>query len=214
MDMAKFVHIARSAAVCLAAGFFTTLSGCADVRYFVDGDLKDVSVSQIARLQHPRATQLLFSFKTRGLVNATTSEILEDDITRIVASSELFSAVSSGPAPGGAILSVEIDAIPGTQRELARGLTSGLTLGLTGSTRTDPFVCTVDYIASPGGTKLTTTAQHAIYIPMGIIDSRPKNIVMARNRLDALHTVARQVVTAALQQLSNDPEFRKEAEAP
>jgi hypothetical protein len=190
------------------------LGGCASQSYFVNSSLKDVSVSQIERLDRPRPAQLLFSFKVRGLVDTRTSEILEDDVKRIAASSGLFAVVDDGPAPGGAILNVTIEDFPGTEGEVSRGLASGLTFGLAGYTRADPFVCTVDYVSSPGASRLTTTAQHAILIPSGIIDSRPKDLVIAKSWIDALRMVTRQSATASLQRLSQNPVFRKEAQTP
>lgn len=190
------------------------LAGCMSQSFFVDGSLKDISVSQIQPLDRPRPVQLLFSFKTRGLVDARASDTLESDVTRIVASSGLFSTVTEGPASGGAILNVTIERFPGTEGELSRGLASGLTLGLAGTTRKDPFVCAVDYISSQEAKELTTTAEHAIYMPFGVIDFRPKGIVIAKSWTDALRTVTRQSVTQSLQQLSQSPTFRKEAQVP
>lgn len=210
----KLMYIARFGCACLAAAVIMMLAGCASQSYFVDGSLKDISVSHIQQLDRPRPVQLLFSFKTRGLVDARTSDILESDVTRVVASSGLFSTVIEGPAPGGAILNVTIERFLGTGGEVSRGLASGLTLGLAGSTRKDPFVCAVDYISSQEAKELTATAEHAIYMPLGVMDFRPKDIVIAKSWIDALRTVTRQSVTRSLQQLSQSPTFRKEAQAP
>ncbi len=197
-----------------AAVVMSLLGGCVSQSYFVDGNLKDASLMQVERLDRPRPAQLLFSFKLRGMVDTRTSEILEGDVTRVVASSGLFAAVDSRPVPGGAILNVTIEGLPDTEQEVLRGLASGLTLGVVGSTRTDPFLCTVDYVSSPGAEGLTTTEQHAIFLPRGIVDSRPKGIVIAKSHIDALRTVTRQSVIASLQQLSQSPLFRKEAQVP
>lgn len=208
------MYIGKSACACLAAIAIAMLEGCTSVSYFVDGSLKDISVSQIERLEHPRPAQLLFSFKIRGLVDTKTSEFLENDVAGVVASSGLFTAVGETPAAGGAILNVSVDFLPDTGMEVSRGIGAGLTLGLVGSTRADPVVCVVDYIPAPGNEKLTTTVQHAIYVPLGIIDSRPKGIILAKSRVDAWRIVTRQSVTATLQQLAESAVFRKEAQTP
>jgi hypothetical protein len=192
----------------------TVLAGCASPSYFVDGSLQNVSVAQIERLERPRPTQLLFSFATRGLVDTQVSETLEAEVARIVAASGLFTTANETPAEGGAILNVVIDAHPATDEEVARGVAAGLTLGVVGSTRRDPVVCKMDYIPAPGSEPLTTTVQHAIYIPLGIVDSRPKGIILAKSRIDAQRIVTRQSVTAGLQQLSQSAAFRKEAQTP
>lgn len=208
------MFIARCGFTCLMAAVTIMLAGCMSQSFFVDGSLKDVSVSHIQKLDRPRPVQLLFSFKTRGLVDTRTSDILEGDVTRVVASSGLFSTVTEGPAPGGAILNVTVERFSGAAREVSRGLASGLTLGLVGSTRRDSFVCAVDYISSQEAEELTATAEHAIYMPLGVVDFRPENMVIAKSWGDALRTVTRQSVTQSLQQLSQSPTFRKEGQAP
>lgn len=214
MSIRTFTSIAGLDRTCLVAILLLLLGGCASQSYFVDGSLKDVNVSQVERLDRPRPVQLLFAYKTRGLIDPIVSDLLEQDIASIVSSSGLFAAVNDGPAPGGAIVNVTIERFPDNGSEFLRGLASGLTYGVAGSNRTDPFVCTVDYVAAPGAEKLTTNADHAIHMPIGLINSKPKGIVLAKSWRDALRTVTRQSVTASLKQLSQSSDFRKEAQIP
>lgn len=182
--------------------------------FFVDGNLKDVSASQIERLERPRPVQLLFAYKERDLVDPNISDLLAQDVEKVISSSGLFTAVNSGPATGGAIVNITIERFKDTDAEIARGIAAGLSFGVVGSTRTDPFVCKVDYIAAPGTQKFTTDVRHAIYLPFGVVDFRPKGMVLAKSWRDALRTVTRQSVTASLKQLSQSPDFRKEAQLP
>jgi hypothetical protein len=198
----------------LAAMLLLALSGCMSQHFFIDGSLKNVSVAQIERLDRPRPVQLLFAYRIRGLVDPLVSDLLEQDVQRIVSSSGLFTAVDAGPAPGGAIVNITIERFPDTDNEVSKGLASGLTIGVVGYTRSDPFVCTVNYVPAPGVQKLTTEANHAIHMPLGLISSRPKDLVLADSWRGALRTVTRQSVTASLKQLSHSPDFRKEAQAP
>jgi hypothetical protein len=198
----------------LAAMLLLVLSGCTTQHFFVDGNLKDMSVAQIERLDRPRPVQLLFAYKTRGLVDPMDSDLLEQDVEKVVSSSGLFTSVTAGPAPGGAIVNVTIERFPDTDNTFSKGFASGLTYGMVGFTRSDPFVCTVSYLAAPGAQKLTTDANHAIHIPNGLINSRPKDMVLANSWRDALRRVTRQSVTASLKQLSQSLDFRKEAQVP
>ncbi|HEY7641603.1 MAG TPA: hypothetical protein VH814_17875 [Steroidobacteraceae bacterium] len=204
----------KSIANVTAAIVISLLTGCASPRYFVDGGLKDVDVSQIERLERPRPVQLLFAFKIRGLVDTRTSEALEAEVARVVTTSGLFAAVDEAPAAGGAILNVSVDFLPDTGSEVSRGVAAGLTLGLVGSTRKDPILCTLDYIAAPAQDKLTATAEHAIYVPLGIIDARPKGIILAKSRVDAWRIATGQSITAGLRDLSHSPAFRQQAQTP
>jgi hypothetical protein len=213
MITARIVHFARVSGVYLVTGL---LAGCmTQPSIFVDGSLKDAHLSQIEKLERPRPTQLSFAFKTRGLVDTRNSKMLESDVSRAVASSGLFSSVDTRAVLGGAVLNVTIESFPHPGKEIPKALASGfLTLGLIGSTEKIPLICTVDYIASDGSGKLTTTTEHAIYVPYGVVDFRPKNMVMVSSWGEALHAVARQSVTAALTQLAHSSEFRKEAQDP
>ena len=116
------MYIGKSGCVCVAAIAIAMLEGCSSTSYFVDGSLKDVSVSEIERLERPRPAQLLFSFKIRGLVDTKTSEALEGDVAGVVASSGLFTSIGESPAAGGAILNVSVDFLPDTGAEVPRGL--------------------------------------------------------------------------------------------
>jgi len=210
----KLLHLARAPGACLAAGLLVILGGCTTTTdIYVDSSLSDVRLSQIERLQHPRPTELIFTFKTKGLVDTTKTHMLAGDVTRIVEGSGLFSAVDDRPVRGGAILSIEIESFPDPDSEALIAVASTMTMGLVGSTTPASFACTMDYIASDGSPTLTTSTRHAIYLRSGGFDPRPKKMVMVRDGGDALHTVVRQSVTGALKQLSNSPAFRKVAEA-
>jgi hypothetical protein len=182
-------------------------SGC--VSMYVDNALKDVSPAQVARPAEPHPVQLLFTFQTKGVNNTRATDALKKQVREAVEASGLFAAVGTDPAAGGAIVDIRLDNVPITseQEAMAKGFGTGLTFGLVGSSVTDGYVCTVDYLP-PGATqRLTATARHAIHATVGA-KGAPANGIKARSAAEAVDTMTRQVVISALVALSKDPGFR------
>ncbi len=194
------------AAACLAAMAAMT-SGC--VSMYVDSALREVSPAQVVRPAEPHPVQVLFTFQTKGVNNTRATDALKKQVREAVEASGLFAAVGTDPMTGGAIVDVRLDNVPITSEKeaMAKGFGTGLTFGLVGSSVTDGYVCTVDYLP-PGATqKITVTARHAIHATVGA-KGAPPNGIKARNAADAVDTMTRQVVTSALIALSKDPGFK------
>ena len=179
-------------------------SGCATP--YVDGALRNVSAEQIRRPSRPQDVQLLFTFRTKGTDNIKVTDALKSEVEAAVASSHLFVTQSGAPALSGAILNVVIDNVPLDDSAFAKGFATGLTLGLAGNVVTDGYICTVDFV-SPQGKKVTKTIRHAIHTTIGA-KGAPANGVKAKSLEEAAHTMTRQVVTAALKDLAEDPVFK------
>jgi hypothetical protein len=182
-------------------------SGC--VSMYVDSALREVSPAQVVRPAEPHPVQLLFTFQTKGVNNTRATDALKKQVREAVEASGLFAAVGTDPVAGGAIADVRLDNVPITSEKeaMAKGFGTGLTFGLVGSSVTDGYVCTVDYLP-PGETrKVTVSARHAIHATAGA-KGAPANGIKARNAADAVDTMTRQVVTSALIALSKDPGFK------
>lgn len=185
----------------------TMLSGCATI--YVDNKLQSVDAAQIRKPQRPQDVQLLFSFQTKGTSNARATEILKADVMRAVSESGLFAVVGTDPSLSGATMSIIINNIP-EDGAVGKGVATGLTMGLAGNVVTDNYVCTIDYLPAASGSKLTKiskTATHAIHTTVGA-KGAPPNAVKAKNIEDAVRTMSRQVVTAALKDLSTESTFK------
>lgn len=185
----------------------TLLSGCATI--YVDNKLQNVDTSQIRKPQRPQDVQLLFSFQTKGTPNARATEYLKADVTRLVTESGLFAVAGPDPSLSGATMSIIINNVP-EQGAVGKGVATGLTMGLAGNVVADNYICTVDYLPAASGTKLakiSKTATHAIYTTVGA-KGAPPNASKAKNIDEAVRTMSRQVVTAALKELSTEPTFK------
>lgn len=180
-------------------------SGCATM--YVDGALKDVDASQVRKPVRPQDAQVLFTFQTRGTANAKATAFLKEEITKTVEASGLFASFGPDPSLSGAILNITINNVPLDDDAFAKGFATGLTFGLVGSKVTDGYVCTVEFLPPGSSQKVVAKSRHALHTTMGA-KGAPKNAIKAKSINDAVLTMARQVVTAALKDLSQDRVFQ------
>jgi hypothetical protein len=181
------------------------LTGCAV--HYVDGAHKDPLPTAFAKPAQPKPVQLLVEFQTKGVSNARATSVTKAIITDNVKSTGLFSEVRDTPAPDAGVLSVTLNNVPLTDDAFSKGFVAGLTLGAAGQQVTDGYICTVSYLA-PGATKpVVKTARHAIHTTVGA-SGAPPNSYKASSIDDALRVMVRQVVGAAMGDLSRDRDFR------
>lgn len=205
--MSSIPRFLRLIAACTTLTALLFMSGC--VSLYVDSGLKDVSATEIKKPARPQEVQLLFGFETKGSANARATELLKSEVVEVVGSSGIFSTVATDPVASGAILNVIINNVPVTDENdaMVKGFATGLTFGLAGSTVTDGYICTVDYLPPAGGPKITRTSRHAVYSTIGA-KGAPPNTIKAKNAEDAFRTMTRQIIIAALKDLSQDPVWK------
>lgn len=196
----RFYHRFLSACVMAGAGL---LSGCASV--YVDTATKAVPVAEMKKVAQPKPVRLVFEFQSKGAPNARATDFLKETVTEQVKTSGLFSAIDS-TSPDDAILNVTLNNVPLTEDAASKGFVTGLTFGLAGSAVTDGYICTVTYLP-PGKTQpVTKTARHAIHTVLGNA-SAPAGAVKSEGLDVAVRTMAREVLSNALRDLSYDPAF-------
>lgn len=195
----------RGFAVLALTAALSLLGGCAS--YYVDGNTRDVAVSQYKAPAAKRPVQLLFEFQTKGVANARATELLKPKIRAQVESSGLFAGVSDTPAADSALLSVTLNNVPLSDDAFSKGFMTGLTFGLAGSQVSDGYICTARYTGSAGASPVTHQARHAIHTTMGATSS-PGNAVKADNIDSAVATMTRQILSNVLNDLSQDPAFQ------
>lgn len=182
---------------------------------YLDNTLGDLKAEDRIAVADPKPVQLLFEFQNNGAPNAKAQTFLLARVTADVKASGLFLDVSDGPATGGAVLSVVLNNVADLKKAEAKGVATGLTLGLAASTVTDGYVCTVTYLGSdPNAAKIAKTEQHAIYTTIGLFGSTPPNATKMKSQEDAVYTMTDQVLAHALNDLAADPAFNPNAPAP
>ncbi len=206
--MSKRVHrfrALRNAAGAAALLGLLSLTGCAS--FYVDTATKEVAAEAYRKPAAPRPVQLVFEFQTKGVANARATEYLSAQVKDQIKGSGLFAEVADKPVEGGALLSVVLNNVPLTDDAFGKGFVTGLTFGLAGSQVSDGYVCTLKYLAQPQATAISKTTRHAIHTVMGAKDA-PANGTKMDSLEQAVRTMTRQVVSASLDELSRDPEFR------
>lgn len=199
--------VARAARLLQLAGLAVaaaTLSGCA--AFYVDTTLGETKPEEIRKPAQPKPVQYLFTFQTKGQPNAQATGLLKAQVVEQVQASGLFSQVSDAPVEGGSLLNITINNVPITQDAAAQGFATGLTLGLAGSTVTDGYIGTLDYLPPAPGSKLSLTANHAIHATIGS-SSPPPHAEKAESAEAAVRKMVRQLVGRGLKDLSQDPAF-------
>jgi hypothetical protein len=191
----------RVAARLAAAAVVVVLTGCASS--YVDTATKEVPVAQYKKPVSAKPVQLMFEFQTKGAPNARATEALKAQVVEQVKGSGLFAEVKDGPARGGAILSITLNNVPLDDNAFGKGFVTGLTFGLAGSKVTDGYVCTAKFVSDGHPEPIVKTARHAIHTTVGA-GAAPPNAVKADSIEAAVRTMTRQVVSAALNDLSTE----------
>jgi hypothetical protein len=181
------------------------LTGCAN--FYVDGNLKDTPQAAYHRPAQPQQVQLVTEFQTKGVSNARATDHVKTMVADAVRASGVFSEVRDTPAPGAGMLSVTLNNVPLTDDAASKGFIAGLTFGAAGQQVTDGYICTVTYLAPGQSTPIVKSVHHALHTTIGAKGS-PVNAVKAASADEAIRTIVRQSVSAALNDVSHDPAFR------
>ncbi len=184
----------------------SALGGCS-ISPYVDTGLPDLRAEDKVAVANPRPVQLLFEFQTKGVGNGQATDLLKGEVASAVQASGLFSQSGPAPAPDGSMLHITINNVPLTDDAFAKGFATGLTFGLAGTTATDGYICTIDYLA--GGSKKTEqVTRDAIYSNIGAKEA-PPHAEKAASLEIAVKTVARRLVSNGLNDLAKNPDFPK-----
>jgi hypothetical protein len=182
------------------------LQGCLTVKSYVDPSLPVITNTQLPKVQQPRPTTVLFEFRTKGNANARATSGLSGRVIAAVAESGMFGQLST--TVGGAdsaVLKVVIDNVADTGSAVAKGVGTGLTLGLAGSLVTDNYICTASYTFQ--GKSAETTVHHALFSTIGNHSAPPGMTPVMTH--DAINQVIDQLVWHALVQLDQQNAFGK-----
>jgi len=177
---------------------------------YVGDGLTDVSAQDKAVVANPQPVQLIFQFDTKGAPNARATKLLKQHVIDDLKATGAFAQISDGPTSNGAILGVTIDDVA-TPADLARaegqGAVTGATFFIAGSNITEHYQSTLEYVASPTSPKITRTAQQAVIMQMGLINSPPEHAVKIGKMDDAIYTMVRQIIDNPLNEILKDPTF-------
>lgn len=205
--MLSFFTVHKSVVRALFIAIFSSImfSGCASV--YVDTATKDIPVTDFKQPEKKKPVQLVFEFQTKGVPSAQATTYLQEQISKQVKNSGLFSNVEAASVAGVSMLNIKLNNIPLTENAAEQGFVTGLTFGVAGSAITDGYVCTMTYLPAEPQTKpLVKTAKHAIHTTLGNAKA-PENAIKSASVDEAVRAMAQQIVSNALKDLSLDPQF-------
>lgn len=203
--MLRGAVVARALSTAVLALGLSALTGCAN--FYVDNKLPEVPATQFTKPAEPRAVQLFFEFQTKGVQNQIATVHLKTRVTEQIRDSGVFSAVSDGPVPGGATLSIVMDNVPTSDDAFSKGFVTGLTFGLAGSQIGDGYLCTATYRAPGGPAPIVKKARHVLWTTVGA-KSAPPDAIKATSAEEAITLISRQIVSNVLNDVTLDPSFR------
>lgn len=179
------------------------LTGCATP--YVDTATREVPVADYKKPVQPKIVKVNFEFQTKGVPNSRATEFLKAQVNDQLLNSGLFIAATVDANAD--LLNVTLNNVPvDGQNPAMSGFVTGLTFGLKGSTVTDGYVCTINYLPAGSSTALTSSARHAIHTTVGA-GSAPPNAEKSPDMEAAVRKMTRDVVSTALRDLSNAPGF-------
>jgi hypothetical protein len=195
----------RSWRVVVALAVCAGVTGCMTVKSYVDPTLPVISNTQLPKVQQPQPTAVLFEFQTKGNNNARATSSMSGRVVAAVAQSGMFGQLSTAVTdPNGPLLSITINNVADTGGAAAKGVGTGLTLGLAGSLVSDNYVCTATY--SVHGKSYETTVHHALLSTIGN-HSAPQGLAPMAPQ-EAVNQIVDQLVWHALSQLDSESAFK------
>jgi hypothetical protein len=200
--------------VALAALVALAAAPSASAAVFVGVGLADLQPQQKVLVPHPAPVQLIFRFEARGVPDARATQAAKAAVLDAAQKSGLFAEITEGPAPGGAIVNVAIDDEGDIGSAEAKGVATGLTLGLAGNYVADTYTTEIEYFPRGQTPKITRTVKQSMFTQVGLINRTPPNAVKVDGGpYEGVTTVIRQTVSHALNEIASDPAFQNDVMA-
>lgn len=151
---------------------FAITSGCTTIRSYYpivpNAGLPDVSLQNISK--KPSIT-LQWDFQRNGKTIQAVTDMWSNHVNEVIVKTNTFSKVETSGAPTDYTLKVIMNNVyDSTAGELAKGVASGLTLGLIGVKVTDNYVCSAT-LTQKSGKEIAKDYKYAITSTSGLIVS-------------------------------------------
>jgi hypothetical protein len=189
----------------LVLAVMLAMPSVAFAEHFLPKTPTDLTPEQKAVVAKPAPVQLIFQFRTKGSFNPHATQLFGPAVLEHVRQSGAFSEVTTGPASGGAVLTITLENVP-EEGAFRQGFATGLTFGMAGNTVVDYYICTVEYAPGPDAPVVTKQVLHQIITNVGI-KKQPENTVRAATTDEAVYMMIRHVVTNGVNDAAKDPGF-------
>lgn len=141
----------------------TALAGCVSPQSFLDPSVPRISYADLGKRAEPLKLKLSVEFQRNGEAYPRVDPVLKDNAQRILRSTGLIVPTDSDPAGS---IRIVVNNFGDLGDARAKGIKTGLTLGLAGSTVMDGYEMTVSITAN-GKTATRTAIKHALYTAIG-----------------------------------------------
>lgn len=158
------------------------LAGCISPKSFLDPNYPKVSYEELQRRSSPLKLTLTTQFQRNGEPLARVDSMLKDSTERILRASGVIAPVTEG---GEGQIRLVLNNIADLGAAGAKGIGTGLTLGLIGTTVTDAYEMSVT-IAVGARTFTRTAVKHAFHTAVGNsstpqgVETVPPNVAFER----------------------------------
>lgn len=177
----------------------------AQAEHFLPKTPTDLTAAEKAVVAKPAPVQLIFQFRTKGAFNPHATQWLGPAVLEHVRNSGAFSEVTTGPAPGGAVLTITLENIP-EEGAFRQGFATGATFGFAGNTIIDYYICTLEFSPGPEAGIVTKQVRHQIITNKGI-KKQPADTIRTETLDEAVMTMTRHVMTNGVNDIAKDPGF-------
>jgi hypothetical protein len=171
------------------------LTGCISSKSFVDPSVPKLSYDDLTKKSEPLKLKLSVEFQRNGVPYPRADSTLKDNTERILRGTGVITPAESQTVGE---IKVTVNNIADTGSAAAKGVGTGLTFGLAGSTVMDAYEMTISITAN-GKTINRTAIKHALYTAIGNtslppgIETVPPNVAFGR--------VLEQMILRALQDM-------------
>jgi len=165
----SLVRFGRNAGVVGVLFATVLLSGCLSTKHYIDPTLPKIDIASLKQPTTPQPVQVFFEFQTNGTTNTKATEYVRPIVLDTIKKSKLFSDVVTAPTTAQRKLFVTINNLVNMDDAKARGFTTGLTFGLSGTMVTDGYQLTASD-AMTGRDEVKHSYKHAIYTTIGNAD--------------------------------------------
>jgi hypothetical protein len=178
------------------------MTGCVAPKSYVDPNFGKATYADVKNVEKQYNTQVTVEFQRNGeKFKAANQEVLNHvertlRATRVVTPSKVETDYS---------IKVTVNNLADMDEAVAKGFGTGLTFGAVGSTVTDYYEVTIEYI-DKSGTSVSKNYKHALHTTIGN-EKAPFDSVMPTTPSDAFGTVVEQVLLNFIVEMQKDDKF-------
>ncbi|CAM3423117.1 hypothetical protein [Parendozoicomonas haliclonae] len=178
---------------------FLLLTGCIAPKSYVDTKHSDITYSDINPVEKKHDINIEVEFQRNGEIFSRVNKEVMEHVTHTFKSTGIAEIVSQD---FNSTVKVTVNNVADLSDAASKGFATGLTLGLAGTTVTDFYEVTIDYI-SKSGSQVSKSYQHAIHTSIGNASAPPIQGAESTTPAVAFGRVVEQVVLKFIKEMQS-----------